>query len=95
MIQTIEEPKRDSTSFNNIVKTIFAVANSSAKKAQSLIREYLISFMRNVASVSNLKATLLKYLTTVISENHEQHFKKALKIYEHMGFSLEDRRASL
>ena len=59
------------------------------------MREYLVAFLRSVASVSNLKSILLKYLTTVISENHEQNFRKALKIYEHMGVSFEDRRENL
>ena len=95
MINAIEEPKRDNSAFGNIVREAFAVVNSGSKKGQSLIKDYLIAFIRNIASVTNLKAILLKYLTTVISENNEQHFRKALKVYEHIGVSMEDRRANL
>lgn len=87
MIQTIEEYKRDNMPFITVVKETFASVNFGHKKGQSLVKEYLIAFLRSVAPVSNLKPILLKYLTTVISENHEVNFKKALKIYEHMGVS--------
>ena len=37
----------------------------------------------------------MKYITLALSEDIEEIFKKAIKIYEHLGATCEDRRANI
>ena len=83
-LQTIEQSPFDKTHYQSLVTGTFLTFGQSGKQVIG-VREMLIAFLRQTQGIGGFKASIMRYLTVAMGENHEFNFKKALNIYKHVG----------
>lgn len=94
LVKSGEAFKMDKLNLDPIIKDSFSLI-CMVPDSKHQIKNLFISFLMHCSHISNFKSLMESYLNQSLLSNHMIHFRQAIRIYEQIGPTFEERRSNI